>query len=166
MVCMTNKDEFLVCSTHYVLSMVMVMMLSTNPSIEASFASIFTTSWSALTSGSEAGRYSSLGSKCPWGNWRFVAYHGASARRLFLRSISASVMVDYSAVAGVVPKYRHRQRNASFPTIAMNFDAICAFVWTRRYAASRSIFPITMRFEGHLMRMAAIMWSIPRRQNT
>ena len=48
----------------------------------------------------------------------------------------------------------------------MHGAAICAFAWTRRYAASRSIFTNRMRFEGHLMRMAAIMWSIPRRKNT
>ena len=56
MVCMTKKAVFLAHSTQNGLSMVMVIISSMNPSIEASFASIFTVIWSALTSGSEAGR--------------------------------------------------------------------------------------------------------------
>ena len=86
-------------------------------------------------------------------------------RRFFPRSIAASMMVVYYAGAGVVQKGRHRQRNDSFTTIEMHVAAICAFAWTCRYAVLRSIFPITMRFDGHLMRMAAIMWNILRRHN-
>ena len=75
------------------------------------------------------------------------------------------MMVIYSAGAGVVPKGKCRQRKTIFITIAMHVAAICEFVWTRRYAALRSIFPIRMRFEVHLMCMAVIMWNILRRQN-
>ena len=56
MVWMNNKAAVLALYTQHGSSMVMVMILSINPSIKASFASIFTASWSALTSGSEGGR--------------------------------------------------------------------------------------------------------------
>ena len=75
-------------------------------------------------------------------------------------------MVVYYAGEGVAPKGRRKQIKAGLPTIAMHVAAICAFVWMHRYTASRSVLPISMCFEGHLMRMAAIMWSILRRQNT
>ena len=78
--------------------------------------------------------------------------------------IAYSLMVVYCVVEGVVPKTRHRQRKDSFTTIGMHVEAICVFAWTCWYAASRSVFPIRMPFEGHLMRMAAIMWSILRSQ--
>ena len=74
------------------------------------------------------------------------------------------MMVVYYSCVGVVPKVRLRQRNAGFYTIGIHVDVIFAFAWTRRYAASRSVFPIIMNFEGHLMRMAVIMWSILNRQ--
>ena len=73
-------------------------------------------------------------------------------------------MVVYYAGAGVVSKGRHRQRKANFTIIVMHGAAICEFAWKCRYAESRSVFPIRICFEGHLMRMAAIMWSILRRQ--
>ena len=136
-----------------------------NPSIEASFASISTMSWSALTSGSESGRDSYLGSKCWWGDCRFVASHDVSAGISLPRSISASLMVVYNDGADLVPKGRCRQRKASFTTVEMHVATICAFVRTRRYAVSRSVFPIRVRFKGHLLRMPAIMWSILRSQN-
>ena len=56
MVWMTNKAEFLARPTHHGLSMVMLTKPSMNPSIEVSFALIFTASWYALTSVSEVGR--------------------------------------------------------------------------------------------------------------
>ena len=88
-----------------------------------------------------------------------------SARRLFPRSVSASLMMVYYDGAGVLPKGRRRQKKAGFPTIVIHVSAICAFLWTRWYAASRYVFPITMRLEGHLLRMSAIVWSILIRQN-
>ena len=163
MVWMTNKSAFLARYTQHGSSMVMVMMSSMNSYIKASFSLIFTASWSALTSESEACIYSSLGRKFLWGNWRFVTSHGVSSRISSPRSIAASLMVVYYASAGVVPKGRRRQRKYSFSTIAMHDDAICAFVWTRRYTELRSVFPIRIFFEGHLMHMDAIMWSILRR---
>ena len=63
-------------------------------------------------------------------------------------SISDSLLAVYFSGAGVVPKGKRRQMKASFPTIVMHVDTICAFAWTRRYAASRYILPIRMRFEG------------------
>ena len=114
MVWIINKAAFFARSTQNGSSMVMVTMLSMDPTIEASFASIFNGRWSALTIGSEAGRHSSLGSKYIWGDYRFVASHDVSKRRSFTRSISASLMVVYSASEGVVPKGRCRQRKASF----------------------------------------------------
>ena len=88
-----------------------------------------------------------------------------SARRSSPRSISASLMVVYSYGSGVVPKVGLRKKKASVPTIAMRVTAICAFLWTRRYASSRSVFPIRMCIEVHFMHMATIVWSILRRQN-
>ena len=99
MVWMINKYAFLARSTQCGLSMVMVMMTSMNSFIEAYFSSIFTASWSALASGSESGRQSSLGSKCQCGDCRFVASHDVSARRSLPRSIYVSLVVVYSAGA-------------------------------------------------------------------
>ena len=65
------------------------------------------------------------------------------------RSTFASLMVVYSSGAGVVPKFIHRHKKASFTTIEMHVDMICVFAWMCWYAASRSVFPIGMRFEGH-----------------
>ena len=56
MVWMVNKAVFLAHSTQHGSSVVMVMMSSMNPFIEPSFASIIISSFSSLTSGSEAGR--------------------------------------------------------------------------------------------------------------
>ena len=74
-------------------------------------------------------------------------------------------MVLYYTGAVLVPKGRHRQRKANFTIIVMHGAAICEFVWKYRYAESRSVFPIRNCFEGHLMCMAAIMWSILRKQS-
>ena len=88
-----------------------------------------------------------------------------SARIPLPRSAAASLVVVYYAGEVVVTKGRRRQRKASFPTITMHVDDIYTIVWTSRNEALRSIFPIRMYFEGHLMCIAAIMWSILRRQN-
>ena len=165
MVWMINKYAFLARSTQRGSPMVMVVMSTINPSIEAYFASISTATWSDLTSGSEVGRYSSLGIKCCWVGYRLVASHDVSARRSFPRLVSSSMMVLYSSGEDSVPKGRRRHRNASFPTIAMHVATICVFAWTRPYAALRYFFPIRILFEGHLMRMDAIVWNILRRHN-
>ena len=80
-----------------------------------------------------------------------------SMRRSLQRYIDASLMLVYSAGAGVVPKGKHRQREANLFTIDMHVDAICEFAWMRRYAESRYVFPIRIRFEGYLRRMDATM---------
>ena len=55
--------------------------------------------------------------------------HDSSLSRSLHRSIAASLIVVYSAGAGVVPKGNNRQRNASLSTIAMQVDVILAFTW-------------------------------------
>ena len=55
MVWMNNKSPFFELSTQNGFSMVMAMMASNNASIEASYISIFTASWSSFTSVYEAG---------------------------------------------------------------------------------------------------------------
>ena len=84
--------------------------------------------------------------------------HDTSVMISFPRSISDSLIVVYSSGVVVVPKCKHRQRKDGLTTIVMHVEVFC------RYATSRSDFPVRMRFEGRLMRMAAIMWSILRRQ--
>ena len=49
--------------------------------------------------------------------------------------------------------------------MAIHFDAINAFMWTRRYAAKISILLTRMILDGRLIYMAAIMWIIIRRNN-
>ena len=82
-----------------------------------------------------------------------------------ISTISASLIVVYSDGSGVVPKVRRKQRKASSPKILMHVNAILVLMWKLLYAKPRSVFPIRMFFEGHLMRIDAIMWSITRRQN-
>ena len=81
------------------------------------------------------------------------------------RSIAASLMVVYSAGAGVVPKGNLKQRKASASTIVMHIDAVLAFACIRQYAASRSGFLIRIHFFGHLLRIAEIIFRILSRQN-
>ena len=51
---------------------------------------------------------------------------------LFPRSISALLIVVYSAGACVVPKGSFRHIKASFSTIVMQVDGVLAFAWIRR----------------------------------
>ena len=88
-----------------------------------------------------------------------------SLRILSPSLIDTSMMVVYYSGAGVVPNGRSRQIKDSFTRIMMHVATICAFACTCRYAVSRYVFPIGMRFEGHFMQMAAIMWSILRWKN-
>ena len=142
----TNKAAFFVRSNQLGSWMVMVMMSSMNPSIEASFALMSTSSWSDCTNGYEGGRLASLGSNCLWGDCRYVMSHEVSVSRSFQSYITVALVVVYSSGAGVVPKGKHMNRKANLPTIAMHVDDICVFAWMCRYAASRSIFPIRMSF--------------------
>ena len=161
---MSNKNEFLAHSNHLGSSMVILMISSMNTSIEVSFALMSTARWYTWTSGYEGGRYSSLGSNCLCVDWRSFVSHVMSVRISLPRCVSASMMVVYSTGAVVVPKGKHMQRKANMTTIMMHVDAIFVFMWMHRYAASRSVFTIRMRFEGHLILMAAIMWIILSRQ--
>ena len=83
----------------------------------------------------------------------------------FPRSISDLLTVVYSAIASVVTNVKSRHRRTRLSTIDVHVDEICALAWIRRYADSRSVFPVRMLLNGHLIRMDAIMWSILRRQN-
>ena len=76
------------------------------------------------------------------------------------RSIAASLTVVYSAGAGVVSKGSLKQRKASSSTIAMHVDTVFAFACIRRQATSRYVFPIIIRFVGHLLCIAEIMYII------
>ena len=82
----------------------------------------------------------------------------------FPRSIVASLTVVYSSGAGVVPKGDLRHIKAILPTIAMHVDMVVAFTCIWRYNASGSVFPIRIRFVGHLLRIAEIMCRILSRQ--
>ena len=66
--------------------------------------------------------------------------------RSFPRSFAASLTVVYSAVGGVVPNSNFSQRKASLSTIAIHVNVVVEFACIRRYAASRSIFPIRISF--------------------
>ena len=69
------------------------------------------------------------------------------------------MMVYYSGV-GVALKGIRRHIKSSFTTIAMHVDAIFVFAWTPWYEALRYVFFIRMCFEGHLMHIDMIMWSV------
>ena len=148
MVWIVNNDTFLGLSTQIGTSMVMVIMSLLNPSIKYSFASMSTASASACTSGSFPGWYSSSWSRCLWGGWSSAASHDLSPRRSFPRLVAASLNVMYSYDAIVVLKSSRRHSRASWSTMAMHVDAICAFVWVRQYEVSIYVSPTRMRFDG------------------
>ena len=54
---------------------------------------------------------------------------------------------------------------ASFSTMEIHVDPIRAIKWMRRYDPSRYVYIFRVRFDSHLMLMAAIMWSILSRKN-
>ena len=66
---------------------------------------------------------------------------------------------------GCVTKGKTQAEKYSITIIAMHVDTICAFTWMHRYVESRSASPTRMHFEGHLMHIAAIMWSILKRKS-
>ena len=94
------------------------------------------------------------------GEFRSCVSKYSSRSRPFPRSIAASLTVIYYAGAGVVPKGNLRHRKASPSNIAMQVDAVVEFSCIRRKAASRSVFPIRIRFVGHLLCIDNIMCSI------
>ena len=123
----TNKAAFLVRSTHFGSSMVMVVISSMNPSIESSFASMSTVSWSAWTNGYCPRWHYNSSSSFLWGDCSSVAYHDLSLRISLPRSISDFLTVVYSDGVGVVPKGKWRHRSERFSTMAMHVDAIRTF---------------------------------------
>ena len=50
--------------------------------------------------------------------------------------------------------------------MAMHIDEILAFLWMQQYEAPISVLLIRILSDVHLILMAAIMWSIMRRQNS
>ena len=85
--------------------------------------------------------------------------------RSFPSSITASLTVVYYSGTVVVPKGNCRQRKASSSTIAVKVNAVVAFESIWREAVSRSVFPINIRFVGHLFCIDEIMCSILSKQN-
>ena len=79
--------------------------------------------------------------------------------------ISSSLTVVYSAVAGVVPRVKRRDRRAQFSKMEMHVYLVRVLVWVRKYSASRSVFLVRMLLDGNFIIMSEIMWIILRRQN-
>ena len=104
-------------------------------------------------------------SSCLWDSWSSVASPNLSLRRSSTRPIADLITIVYSAGAEVVLKGKQMHRWARLSTMETYVDKIHVFTWMRLYAASRSVFPIRMIFDGHLICMDVIMWSILRGKN-
>ena len=163
---MSTKAEVLARSTKFGSSVVMVMISSINPSIEASFALVSTSSSYAWTSGSCNGWYYSSLISCLWGDWSSIAYHNLSLRRSFTRSIVSLLTVVYSAGMAVIMKIKWRNSRSIFYTMAIHVDGIYAFAWMWWYAAPISALPIKIIFDGYLICMSVFMLSIISRENS
>ena len=145
-------------------STVMVMMSSMKPCIDSSVAVISTDKGTAVAIWLAESCFSSYGSKYWCGKFRSSVSQYSSQSRSLPRSIAPSLTVLYYAGAGVVPKVNLKQRKSSSSTIAMHVDTVVAFACIRRLAASRSVFPISITFVGHLIRIVEIMCRILSRQ--
>ena len=99
------------------------------------------------------------------GDCSSVASHDFSLGRSLSRSISDSLTVVYFSMVGVVLKFKRGHRRTRLSMMAMHVDMIHAFVWMRCYAEARSVSPIRMIFDVHLICMALIMWGILRMHN-
>ena len=73
-----------------------------------------------------------IGSKDRCGELRLSVSQDSSRSRSLPRSIFASLIVVYSAGAGVVPKVNIRYRKAISLTIAIHVNAVVAFACIRR----------------------------------
>ena len=76
----------------------------------------------------------------------------------FTRSISDSMIIVYSDCNGGVTSLSHRQSISRVPTMTMQIGAIREFVFTFWYFVSNSILPISIRFVGNFILIAAIIW--------
>ena len=123
---MTNRDALFVRSIQCSSSALMVIMLSMNPSIDASVAVISTTKGSSVVIWLSGFYFSSCGSKDWCGEFRSSVSQDSSRSRLLPRSIAASITVIYSTGGGVAPKSNLRQRKASSSTISMHVYAVVA----------------------------------------
>ena len=108
------------------------MMLSMDVFIDASIDVMSTDRGATFTIWFAGGCLSSFGRKVLCGESRLSVSHDSPLSISFSRSISASLIVAYSAGAGLVPKGKHRNRNANFSTIALQVYAILAFAWILR----------------------------------
>ena len=113
-------------------STVMVMMLSNNPSIDASVAIMSPDKGSAIAIWLLDYCFYSCGSKDWCGDFRSSVSQDSSWSRLLYRSIAASLTAIYYSGAYVVPKGNLRQRKARSSTIAMHYDTVVAFACIRR----------------------------------
>ena len=129
---MTNRAALFARSIQWSSSIIMVMMLSMNPYIDASVDVMSTAKGCAVEIWLADFCSSSCGSKDWCGEFRSSVSQDSSRSRLLPRSISASLTVVYSSVAGVVPKDNLSQRNTSLLTIAMYVDAVVAFACIRQ----------------------------------
>ena len=124
---MTNRATVFARSILCSSSTVIVMMLSMNPSIDASVAVMSTAKGYAVAIWLVDCCFSSCGSKDRCGGFRSSLSQDSSRSRSFPRSIAASLTVIYYYGAGMVTKGNLSQRKSSSSTIAMNFDAVVAF---------------------------------------
>ena len=129
---MTNRAALFSRSIQWSSSTVMVMMSSMNPSIDASVAMISTDKGSTFYRWLANCCFSFGGSKNWCGELKSSVSQYWSWSISLPRYIAASLIVVYSAGAGVVPKGNLRQRKASSSTIAMHIDAVFACACIRR----------------------------------
>ena len=129
---MTNRSALFARSIQCSSSTVMVMMSLMKPSIYASVDVISTSKESDVARWLADLCFSSCGSKDWCGEFRSYASQDSSCSRSLPRSIAASLIVLYSAGAGVAPKGNLKYRKASSSTIAMHVNAVVAFACIRR----------------------------------
>ena len=124
---MTNRAALFARYIQCVSSTAMVMMSSINPYIDASFDVIYTANGYAVVIWPVDCCLSSCVSKDWCGEFRPSVSQDLSRRRSFPRSVDASLIVVYSAGAGVVSKGNLRQRKDSSSTIDLHVNAVISF---------------------------------------
>ena len=129
---MTNRAALFERSIQCLSSTVMVMMSLMKPYIDASVDVISTAKEYSVYRWLAYWWFSSGGSKDLCGELRLFVSQDWSWSRLFPRYIVASLIVVYSAAAGLVPKGNLKQRKASSSTISMHVDAVFACACIQR----------------------------------
>ena len=143
----------------------MMMTQLINQSIDASVAVMSNPRGSAFLIWFPNCCLSSFGSKVICGELILSVSQYSSLSRSFHKSIAALLIVVYSAVAGVVLKGNHLQRQTSLSTFSIQVNAVVAFAWIWRQDVYRSVFLIKICSVGYLFRISDIMWSILSNQN-